>query len=357
MGTSREIKARCLCGNYQLSIAVPQDQLPLTASICHCDSCRHGSGTLCIGGAFVPETCVQTVQESLSRLKASQWSNRRTTYLCPTCGATIIEKLEGQLCIHTGALDQLEDTVHFERQIFVKDTQDGGFSHWLRDLPLKTRATMNDELPTDWPQSSEQQVDRTSDRLHAHCLCNGINFWISHPLASSANPNNPKSDVQQHNPDRGEYETENPWWLCENRTKFFAEVCQCNSCRLSSGCDFVPWTYVPTTDISLAADGSVPFTRDFGTLKNYRSSDEASRYFCGQCGATVFYIREERHGIANVAVGLLDADEGSLAQSWLWWRTDALDFKEDGISRAATLVNHVEGALQRWGQAASASDS
>ncbi|KAH0291051.1 hypothetical protein KCU71_g15346, partial [Aureobasidium melanogenum] len=357
MGTSREIQARCLCGNYQLSIAVPEDELPLTASMCHCDSCRHGSGTLYIGGAFVPEICVPTVQESLSRLKASQWSNHRTTYLCPTCGATIIENLDGQFCIHTGALDQLEDTVRFKRQIFVKDTQDGGFSHWLRDLPLETHATMNDEMPTDWPQLSEQQLDRTSDRLHAHCLCNGINFWISHPLASSADPNNPKSDVQQHNPDRGEYETENPWWLCENRTKFFAEVCQCNSCRLSSGCDFVPWTYVPTTDISLAADGSVPFSRNFGTLKKYRSSDEASRYFCAQCGATIFYIRGERHGIANVAVGLLNADEGSLAQSWLWWRTDALDFKEDGISRAATLANHVEGALQKWGQTVSASGS
>lgn len=305
----------------------------------------------------MPETCTEAVKDSLSRLHASEWSNRRTTYFCPTCGASIIEKLDGRFCIHTGALDQLDGTVHFERQIFVKDTQDGGFSHWLRDLPIKTHATLNDELPTDWPQSNEQPVDRTSERLHAHCLCNGVNFWVSHPLASSADPNNPKSDVHQHNPDRGQYDRENPWWLCENRTKFFAEVCQCNSCRLSSGCDFVPWTYVPTTDISLASDGSVPFSHDFGTLKKYRSSNEASRYFCGQCGATVFYIRDERHGIANVAVGLLDADEGSLAQSWLWWRTDALDFKEDGISRAATLVDHVERALQKWGHVALAPGS
>ncbi|CAD0085638.1 unnamed protein product [Aureobasidium vineae] len=277
--------------------------------------------------------------------------------MCSTCGSTIAEKIDGLLCIHTGALDQLDDTVQFERQIFVKDTKDGGFSHWLKDLPIETHATLNDSLPADWPQPSKRPADKVSDRLHAHCLCNGINFWISRPLTSSANPDNPKSDTYQHNPDRGDYEVEDPWWLCENRTKFFAEVCQCNSCRLSSGCDFIPWTYVPTTDVSLAADGSVPFSRDFGTLKSYRSSDHATRCFCGECGATVFYIRDERHGIANVAVGLLDADEGSLAQSWLWWRTDALDFKEDSIGRAAAIVNSVEGALQKWGQEASASSS
>ena len=301
-------------------------------------------------GAFVPDDCIKTVQDSLSNLKASQWSSRRTAYFCPTCGGTVVEILDGRLCIHTGSLDQFDATVQIQRQIFVKDTQDGGFSHWLKDLPIKTHATVDDNPPEHWPQTNRQPVDNGSGRLRAHCLCSGVNFWISRPLTSSANPDNPKSDMQQHNPDRGDYDINSPWWLCANRTKFFAEVCHCNSCRLASSCDFLPWTYIPTTDISLSADGSIPFARNFGTLKEYRSSNEASRYFCGQCGATVFYIREERHGIVNVAVGLLDATEGSLAQSWLGWRTDGLDFKEDSVGRAATLVNNVEGALQKWGQ-------
>jgi hypothetical protein len=326
------------------------------ASVCHCDSCRHALGSLYICVAYVPESCIKTVQGSLSKLQATQWSSRRTGYFCPTCGSTIIDILDGRVTIHTGSFDQFDDTVQIKRQIFVKDTQDGGFSHWLTNLPIKTHATLEDNPPANLLGTSKQPAGKVSNRLHAHCLCSGVNFYISRALTSSANPDNPKPDVYQNNPDRGEYDVSNPWWLCANRTKFFAEVCHCDSCRLSSSCDFLPWTYIPTTDISLAADGSVPFSREFGTLKEYRSSDEASRYFCGQCGATVFYIREERHGIVNVAVGLLDADEGSLAQSWLGWRTDGLDFKEDSVDRAATLVNHVEGALQKWGQKASTSD-
>jgi hypothetical protein len=358
MNTTQEVKVRCLCGHYQLSLAVPKDQLPLAASICHCSSCRHALGSLYICVAFVPENCLKPVQDSLSKLKAIQWSSRRTAYSCTTCGSIIVDILDGIVAIHTGSLDRLENTVQIKSQIFVKDTQDGGFSHWLKPLQIKTYGTLNDSLPEDWLQTSKQPAaHNTIERLHAHCLCKGVNFWISRPLIFSANSDNPKSDVNQNNPDRGDYDIEKPWWLCASRTKFFAEVCHCNSCRLSSSCDFLPWTYIPTTDISLTEDGSVPFSRNFGTLREYCSSDEASRYFCGQCGATVYYIREERHGIVNVAVGLLDAAEGSLAQSWLEWRTDGLDFKEDSVDRAPTLVNHVEGALQKWGQEVSTSSS
>ncbi|KAI4724720.1 hypothetical protein E4T49_07549 [Aureobasidium sp. EXF-10728] len=129
--------------------------------------------------------------------------------MCSTCGSIIVEKLDGRLFIHTGALDQLDDTIQFKRQIFVKDTKDGGFSHWLKELPIETHATLDDNLSADWPQSIKQPADKASERLHAHCLCNGINFWISRPLKSSANPDNPKSDTHQHNPGRGEYEYAN----------------------------------------------------------------------------------------------------------------------------------------------------
>ncbi|KAI5201197.1 hypothetical protein E4T39_05338 [Aureobasidium subglaciale] len=351
MSYTQEMKARCLCGDYQLSISVPQEQLPLTASICHCDSCRHGSGTLYMGAAYVPDDCVKTVQDSLSGLKASEWSSRRTSYLCSTCGSTVIGKLDGRLWIHTGALDQLEDIVKIQRQIYVKDTQDGGFSNWLEDLPTKVHATLDDGLPVDWPNSTgTKQTKMHSDRLHVHCLCKGVNFWISRPLTSSADPNNSKSDVNCQNSDRGDYDIKDPWWLCAGSTKFRSSVCSCNSCRLASSCDFVQWAFVPTSDISLSADGSVPFSYDIGTLKGYRSSDIATRYFCGECGAMVFWNGDDRPGLMDVAVGLIDAAEGSLAQDWLEWITNRVSYKCDGIDRAKTLVNHVEVALNKWGQ-------
>lgn len=113
MSNTQEVKARCLCGHYQLSLTVSKDRLPLTASVCHCDSCRHALGSLYVGVAYVPESCLETVQDSLSKLKASQWSSRRTAYFCPTCGSTIIDILDDQVMIHTGSLDQLMPQCRF----------------------------------------------------------------------------------------------------------------------------------------------------------------------------------------------------------------------------------------------------
>lgn len=351
MSDAQEVRARCLCGNYQLSLSVPRHKLPLTASVCHCDSCRHGSGTLCIGATYVPEKCLTAVQQSLSKLKASEWSSRRTTYFCDTCGSTVIGKLDGQLWIYTGALDQLEGVVQIQRQIFVKDTLDGGFSNWLKeDLPIKTHTTLDNDLPAGWLEKNYQSTSKASDRLHAHCLCKGVEFWIARPLASSADPKDPRCDLRWENPERGDYDPKDPWWLKADRTKFHTIVCACDSCRLAASCDFVQWAYVPTTDISLSADGSVPFSHTFGTLKGYGSCKRVVRYFCGDCGANVFWTGDDRPGLLDVAVGLLHAPEGSLAQDWLQWQTDSVDFKEDGIRRAGTLINHVEGALQKWGR-------
>ncbi|KAI5239098.1 hypothetical protein E4T42_08780 [Aureobasidium subglaciale] len=318
-------------------------------------SCRHGSGTLYMGAAYVPDDCIKTVQDSLSGLKASEWSSRRTSYICSTCGSTVLGKLDGRLWIHTGALDQLEDNVKIQRQIYIKDTQDGGFSNWLEGLHTKVHATLNDTLPADWPTTTTKPTKENGERLHVHCLCKGVNFWISRPLTSSAKPDNSESDVNRQNPDRGDYDMKNPWWLCADRTKFRSSVCSCNSCRLASSCDFVQWAFVPTTDLSLSVDGSVPFSYDAGTLKSYRSSDVATRYFCSDCGAMVFWNGDERPGLVDVAVGLLDAEEGSLAQDWLEWATNRVSYKCDGLDRAETLMTHVEVELHKWGQQPSTS--
>ncbi|TIA15395.1 hypothetical protein D6C80_05190 [Aureobasidium pullulans] len=298
-----------------------------------------------------PPNMSDAQEQSLSKLKASEWSSRRTTYFCDTCGSTVIGKLDGQLWIYTGALDQLEGVVQIQRQIFVKDTLDGGFSNWLKeDLPIKTHATLDNDLPAGWLEKNYQSTSKASDRLHAHCLCKGVEFWIARPLASSADPSNPRCDLHWENPERGDYDPKDPWWLKADRTKFHTIVCACDSCRLAASCDFVQWAYVPTTDISLSANGSVPFSHTFGTLKGYGSCKRVVRYFCGDCGANVFWTGDDRPGLLDVAVGLLHAPEGSLAQDWLEWQTDSVDFKEDGIGRAGTLINHVRGALQKWGR-------
>lgn len=362
------ISARCLCKNYSLELQVPSSELPLKGSLCHCNSCRHGTGTLYIGAAYIPDSCLEPVRDSLSKLKASKWSDRRTMYFCDTCGTTVFGDLDDKLWFCTGALDKLEDIVHVERQIFVQDTKDGGFTNFLKTWDgeaVKTSATIDDDLPSDWPHTHQASSINPSDRLHGHCVCNGVNFWVSRPSSISGNFTNPWPDllVPFHHTYAEPPDPKYPWWLCANNTKYLAGLCTCNSCRLASGSDVVQWAFIPSTSISFSPEPSTPVQLTHpikhGTLKTYRSSSDATRYFCSGCGAHVFWIGddrlemvdgEQRVRLMDVAIGLLDADEGALAQHWLEWRTDRVSFREDAEQRAGKFVDHVEETLERWGQ-------
>ena len=77
------------------------------------------------------------------------------------------------------------------------------------------------------------------------------------------------------------------------------------------------WAFIPAIDITLDSAGKEPFRTDFGTLKAYRSSRGVTRYFCNTCGATIFWTGESRPQLIDVAVGILDAEEGARAESWL----------------------------------------
>ena len=140
------------------------------------------------------------------------------------------------------------------------------------------------------------------------------------------------------------------WWLRENGTKFLAGNCACNSCRLDTGMEFMNWCFIPTIDISLDAEGREKYKVPFGTLKEYQSSEHVKRYHCGTCGATVFFTSDERRGLVDVAVGVLDAPEGARAESWLDWRMNRLSFREDSISRAETLTLALEEGQKKWAE-------
>ena len=140
------------------------------------------------------------------------------------------------------------------------------------------------------------------------------------------------------------------WWLRANKTKFLAGLCSCDSCRLASGMEITPWAFIPRIDISLDAEGKVPFEDTFGTLKTYNSSKGVMRSFCSVCGAIVFFADSERDKttLLDVAAGLLSAPEGSRAESWLEWRTERLSFREDAVGRAGSLVEGIENGLREF---------
>jgi len=72
------------------------------------------------------------------------------------------------------------------------------------------------------------------------------------------------------------------------------------------------------------------------------------RYFCETCGASVAFLDSNRKsGMVDVSFGLVDAEEGSLATSWVKW-VGTVGFKGDGLERWGELVEDFEQGLSAW---------
>jgi hypothetical protein len=123
------------------------------------------------------------------------------------------------------------------------------------------------------------------------------------------------------------------WWI--QGDKYLAGTCACKSCRLISGFEIQTWAFVPRDNISIFIPGDSELKAlDFkslpaGVLKSYQSSGRAVRDFCGGCGATVFWRDVSDPSVIDVSVGLLRAEEGARAESWLCWWTGRVSFLEE----------------------------
>ena len=304
--------------------------------------------------------------ELLDRLTSFQYSKRLTFYNCTTCGSNMLAHCWSDGDDHSkgfqwdascGTLEQADDVYEVQGHEHIADTLDGGFADFLPSIngtPVERwphHFREGEQLPLYW-QSADRPHNPPlpEDRLHAHCKCGGIDFWVARPSerSKSASSKWPDLIVPYHSDQpRPDPET---WWLRDNDTKFLAGLCSCNSCRLDTGMEWIEWAFIPAADISLDKEGNEPFSLDFGTMKSYRSSEDVTRHHCGVCGATVFFFSEERPTLLDVAVGLLDAPEGSRAESWLEFRVQRLSFREDAIPRAESLTVGVEHGLEQFGK-------
>ena len=71
--------------------------------------------------------------------------------------------------------------------------------------------------------------------------------------------------------------------------------CHCSMCRRAHGAPFVTWAGVPSQSFRIVA-GEDRLTR-------YRSSDDATRSFCGTCGSPMLFESARWPGEIHVAVG------------------------------------------------------
>lgn len=314
--------------------------LPLPLTLCHCTTCRHQSGLLCNSYATLPKGAEFEVSKgSLEFYKASETVFR---FFCSTCGANVyVEDTDTEdrdIC--TGVLEKAEGVVRVKRHIFVVDSKDGGLSDWIPGVEAWEGFSKNGKkLDVGWKDASKGRSEKAQE-LQAYCRCKGVQFKITRPDGSSANFTAPRGDIVGP-----PSEDDEPWWLRENGTKYLGGTCACNECRLASGFDIQTWAFVPKANISQLNGKPLDFSA--GTLKRYDSSEGVYREFCSKCGATVFWHSDSRPSLIDVSVGLLDAEEGARAESWLGWKTERVSFDEEAQNK--DLISKLMAGLKQWG--------
>jgi hypothetical protein len=364
---TRTLKAACLCGDANHEITLPSKDFLLPCYFCTCDSCRHMTGCLFLSVTYLPPS-YEPSKDLVDKLTPFKFTDRVTTYSCKRCGCLMFDhclpdpKVPDQKArwdIMTGTLEVFDGDLDLKGYEYVHDTIDGGFTDFM---PVVNGRTLDrwpydieeePHLPLYWHDTEPPKPLEAGARLEAHCKCKGVRFYIARPSAQSTQASRSWPDLliphyeQSGNKDDAAHET---WWLRANKTKFLAGLCSCNSCRLASGIEITPWAFIPRIDISLDAEGKIPFESTFGTLKTYNSSEGVTRSFCSICGAIVFFADSERDKttLLDVAAGLLSAPEGSRAESWLEWRSERLSFREDAVGRASSLVEGIENGLREF---------
>ncbi|KAF2167887.1 hypothetical protein M409DRAFT_53837 [Zasmidium cellare ATCC 36951] len=358
------LKASCLCGAPNHEVTLSTSDLPLKGYMCHCTSCRRMTGAQCLTVVFCPEY-YQPAQSVLDKMTAYVFTKRITQYFCTTCGCQMLARCleDGDdpnstvtWDVATGTLERIEDIVDWQGHEHLQDTLDGGFADFLTEINGKklerwpAHYGKHEQVPPGWTSTSRSEVEASpSDKLHCTCRCGGVEFYVTRPSARSALaekywPESPPLDISNEQlPPESE-----TFYMRDNRTKFLAGLCSCNSCRLAAGVEITTWAFIPAFQITQDKEGKIPWSGDFGTLRKYESSPGCYRYFCSRCGAIVFYDADGREFLKDVAVGLVDAPEGSRAESWFGWRTRRLGYRDDDIPRAESFVLAIEKGLREW---------
>jgi hypothetical protein len=350
------LTAHCLCKTHEYTAQIPTSSLPLLAHACHCTSCRHATGGFYTIGTTWP---ADRSSVDISSLKSYHFSDRVALRFCGTCSTPLfwqfLQDPDARLFVLLGTLRNDADVkVKLYRNIFVKDTRDGGASMWLRhpnadgsEAPRYAQqgGDEGDILPYEWPGAEmwTGYEKKLEDTLPIRCRCGGV-------------------DMRLH---RGNYagkkKEELPWFVDPVTHKLIGGFCMCDSCRLAAGVDIFHWTYAEMKNISFADGTRLPESvrklkelvdgneKVVGTLTYYTSREDVQRYFCSNCSACVFYAVADRPDVLDVAIGLLDASDGARAEGFLSWNFGGIGHAEDvkGGWREG-LKTQVEKESERW---------
>ena len=87
-----------------------------------------------------------------------------------------------------------------------------------------------------------------------------------------------------------------------------AGYCHCRMCQKASGAPVVAWLAVPLDAFAFVK----------GTPKAYRSSAEAVRHFCGDCGTPLTFRLAENPPDIEINLATLDHPEGVAPRSHIY---------------------------------------
>ncbi|KAI1810847.1 Mss4-like protein [Poronia punctata] len=372
-----EIVASCLCGAHEFKAHVPHAELPFDVPYCHCNSCRHVTGAMYSSsvpwrgdGAAIRE----------SSLRRYAFADHLTLFSCRTCSSTMFWEMSARengtvsYGALTGVLPNVDvpALVRITDHIFVGDTLDGGAVPWLAHV------NADGHLPRLWrghkdqserivladllqPSVENTNVDRpdatalAAGEIPVRCHCGGVDLVLRSPIAEYAAK--PRSEL--------------PWFVDPTSNKSYGGFDACDSCRLSSGIDVFHWTFAlvrhfafPHSGKDTQSSSSFPQSslelkealaateRDprWGTLTFYESSSGVQRFFCGRCSACAFYATDDRSEMVDLAIGLLEAQDGSRAEGLISWDFGGkMVWKQDvrGGWRQ-DFVERMENAAERW---------
>ncbi|CAI4212011.1 unnamed protein product [Parascedosporium putredinis] len=296
-----ELVAQCLCKTHTFKSSVPSSSLPLSATCCHCDSCRHVTGAM-----FLVDVEWPNQDEDLSALHAYDFSPNLREFSCQSCGTRLFckgSKPGSTLGVITGTLQNEVNLVRYDKHIYVGDTRDGGASMFMRKshpdaTPSKrfVEGSNSKELPADWPSNfdlPDPEAQVTPEFTPLYCHCRGVNLLLKNA-----------TDLKDRAPDK---------------LPFY-----------HPGTTAETFEHLPASTFDLkAAVASENKDPRLGTLEFYQSSPDVERYFCSKCAAVVFFAVHDRPNMVDVAPGLLDHPSGARAEGLLHWNFGTMGRLED----------------------------
>ena len=351
----------CLCGAvHEPGTLLSATELPIEDAICHCNLCRHTSGSL---GPSFPRLGSAPSAKSLNACTQYTTSATHAYYFCGTCGTpTFVEvKSKGYWCCFAGTIERdpeqvkegetwTKDIVKIARHDWLDDTGDGGMAAILLKLGGRNVPCFHQGTSTARDQSEISAEDvramakNTEDwavpgmdkSMVVKCRCEGTDLRVRRA--------NFKEDQQGCN-ER----------FSEGGDRYVAMFCACRSCRLQSGVNLQPWTYIPPRNFLVAGTGKeVVFGKgteganESTTLKHYWSSEGCCRSFCGKGGASFFYWCDDRPEVVDLSVGVIRG-KGAMAREWVEWKY-GVSHKEECVDNEITEAVLEKGSEWKTGK-------